>query len=416
MKIILLSDAETQGGAAIAASRLAVSLHESGHQVIRLVHQPDKENHYWETIQLDKKVFFFWRKIMRRLSNSIGTKNDKIIVAKDLSIILGHLQPDVINFHNLHGAAHFGWTVDLLDTASRYAPVVWTLHDMWSFTGRCAYNYTCRRFETGCNSSCPTPDEYPELPPQKIARVWNDRYKTLLRHMDVVAVTPSAWLASEARLGMWKSHPVEVIPNGLPLRIYDSLDRSLARRALQIEPEGPVLLVASESLADRRKGMALFLESLKFIAQRPLTILTMGNSNLVINIPGIKVYPLGYISHERTKALVFNAADIFIHAAIADNLPNVVVESLACGTPVIGFSIGGMPEMVRENATGWLALDISALSLAKTINLALKRIENKNALRDTSRAIAEAEYGDDLMAQRYSALFYSMKSNATSHF
>src|SRR5262249_5214313 len=125
-------------------------------------------------------------------------------------------RPDIINVHNLHGAAPWGWGPRLVEVCLEFAPVVWTLHDMWSFTGRCAYSYDCEKFISGCDASCPTPDEEPKLPAERIHAAWEERRALYARHVDdLVIVTPSRWLAEQARRGMFARHRIEVIPYGL---------------------------------------------------------------------------------------------------------------------------------------------------------------------------------------------------------
>jgi glycosyltransferase involved in cell wall biosynthesis len=128
-----------------------------------------------------------------------------------------------------------------------------------------------------------------------------------------------------------------------------------------------------------------------------------GGSQLVTGLGSQCV--LGYIDHERTRVLAFNAADLFVHPAPVDNLPNVVMESIACGTPVVGFPTGGVAEMVRPGQTGWLASTISAEELAKTIVRALDDSSDPASMRQSCRAIAEAEYGVGVQAQRYLQLY-----------
>ena len=147
------------------------------------------------------------------------------------------------------------------------------------------------------------------------------------------------------------------------------------------------------------------LEALRATITRPLTILLMGRGKLPDVGPGIEVISLGYIDHERTKVLAYNAADLFLHPACVDNLPNVVMESIACGTPVVAFPIGGVPDMVRPGVTGWLARELSGEALGLVIEESIKSMADGLNLRGKCREVAEAEYGDELQASRYVSLF-----------
>ncbi len=146
--------------------------------------------------------------------------------------------------------------------------------------------------------------------------------------------------------------------------------------------------MAGVHLAERRKGVGIAIEAIKKTRHRPLTLLTLGSDPPAIDLPDVWVHHLGFIDHERTKALVFNAADLFIHPALADNLPNTVIESIACGTPVIAFDVGGLPELVIPGKTGWLVPGSDAESFAQAIDIALEEIASGAELRNTCRQLA----------------------------
>lgn len=400
MHILLLSDYESQsGGAAISASRLAEAFIDNGQQTTRLVSYPDGKKHRWETISLSPS-FLAWMGL-RKLPRSFAKPFANREAVRKLALLLKILKPDVINIHNVHGALSNGWSAELLLICQEFAPVIWTLHDMWSFTGRCAFSFECEKYLTGCDETCPTPHEYPCLPSREISKAWQDRVNFFQKSSRLAAVTPSAWLAAKAREGLWQGLRVERIPNSLPLDVYAPVEKTVARQALGLDVRSPVLLMAGVNLAERRKGIGIAIEAITKTRQRPLTLLTLGSDPPPINLPDVWVQHLGFIDHERTKALVFNAADLFIHPALADNLPNTVIESIACGTPVIAFGVGGLPELVHPGKTGWLAPGSDAESFAQAIDIALKEIVSGAGLRDTCRQVAKDEFSSELQGRRY---------------
>lgn len=404
----MLSDWETQfGGAAICASRLAESLCTLGHKVTRVVACLDGKNHPWVSLELQPSL---WGWAVHRLfPGTVWEIYSRWEIRRRLRRILAAIRPDVINIHNLHGAVNASsWPFEMVPDCASVAPVVWTLHDMWSFTGRCAYNNNCPKYLTGCDASCPTPKEYPALVPHKIADAWKGRQMIFQRYPSLVAVAPSHWLTQSAQQGFWSEHPVKTIPYGLPLGVYRPVDRILACQALEIPSDGFVLMVAAFNLSDPRKGGEQFLQALRLMKTRPLTIITLGGGSPAVEIGGVQVYPLGYVDHERTKVLAYSAADVFVHPSLADNLPNTVMESIACGTPVASFRVGGTPDMVRPGQTGWLTVDITSSALAASLDQACGEIASGYDLRRECRKVAEAEYGDELQAQRYIDLFNSI--------
>jgi len=408
MRIALLSDYETAGGAAIAASRLAGGLMGAGHEVVRLVNSSDGRRHDWKICKLSATVQnSFSQRVVRRLMTTSQRRamSQREMISR-LDSMLEEIRPDVINVHNIHGIDQ---PLGLVQTCCKYAQVVWTLHDMWSFTGRCAYAYDCRRFVSGCNSECPSPHEYPALEPSQIHDAWQRRARLFADQRGIVGVTPSRWLRDEALNGLWKGHRVEHIANGLPLDMYRIEDRHFARRALDLpESDAPVLMVAAQDLSDRRKGAAQLWQALAHVSVKPLVVLTLGDGAAPPAIEGVDVRPLGYIDHERTKMLAYNAADVFVHPAPVDNLPNVVVEAIACGTPVIAFPTGGLPELVQRGQTGWLAADNSASSLATAIEEALVDLAAGEDLRERCRAVAERDYSIERQVREYLGVFGSL--------
>lgn len=403
MHFVMLSDQETMGGAAIAASRLATALVAAGHRVTRIVATPSGRHHPWTTLPVPAWTWLY--RVLRRALPVAGREAlDRRNAEQWLAKTLDQLRPDILNLHNLHGARLGGWSPHLAAICLEQAPTLWTLHDMWSFTGRCAYNGDCRRFVTGCTADCPTAHEYPALAPNRIAGAYAARQALYNACPDLVAVAPSRWLAAEAQAGLWCGRRVEVIPYGLPLDVFAPMDRAAARAALGVRPCGPVLLVVAQRLDDPRKGGALLAQALRGCRPRPLTVLTLGSGTLPLHEPDIAQIALGFVQDEQTMVCAYNAADVFVHPARQDNLPNVVLESIACGTPVVGLPIGGVPDIVRTDETGWLAAKADADALTEALENALTFIRDQGDLRASCRRIAESEYAAPLQAARYAAL------------
>lgn len=408
MKILMLSDFETDGGAAIVAERLATALSRRGHSISRVVYGADQEPHSWSRYRLLPRNQLAYRTFRRSLSSPLADKADRVITRRSYAKILRRERPDVVNIHNLHGALDVGWSLDLVHESASNHPTVWSLHDMWSFTGRCAYSYDCMKFIEGCDHHCPTPHEYPSLEPALIAGAWSARKELLASHPNMVAVSSSRWLAQVASAGSWRSHEVSVIPYGLPLDVFRPTDGPTARNMLGIPSSGLVLLVAAADLADRRKGFHLFVEALRKASVPPLTLVTFGRGRPNVNIPGVTEKHLGFLEDDRKKAAAFSAADVYVHPAIAEAMGYVVMESLACGTPVLAFPVGGVVDMVRPSTTGWLATDVSSDALRSALEKAFRDLQAGLDLSKGCRRVAELEYGDDLMAERYETLFLSM--------
>lgn len=405
MKIVVISDYEWFGGAAIACARYAEKAHASGHEVVRIVAHRDAGTQKVEFRVLNASNRLGLRLLRRAMPTRKRNELDARLIQRSLSKILAELEPDVINVNNLHGGAN--WRPELVRICRLQAPTVWTLHDEWSYTGRCAYTGECRKFIAGCDASCPTPHEFPSLHPSLIAAEWNTKAGLCMGPgFPLVGVSPSRWVASEAKAGVWRSRRVEVIPYGLDLSVFEPLDRRLARTALSIQDDGfPIILAVAQFLSDRRKGMDLLWDALAGIERA--TLLVFGQGSPLPVPPNIRLIHLGRIDYDRMKALAYNAADIFVHAARAEAMGLTTMESIACGTPVVAFAVGGLVDMVRPGITGWLAHEVSAQSLEAAIKRAIAD-KARDGMRETCRQVAIADYDIDMQVKRYDALFASM--------
>ena len=407
MKLLILSDLESTGGAAIACQRLTQGLTSLGAECVRAVGSMDGGAATQEKFLLSPgKRFegiaafaasFHRERVAQKLAN-FGSR-------RHLRWWLRHLKPEVINIHNLHKAK---WDIALVEECARHAPVAWTLHDMWSMTGRCCYNYDCQKFTAGCDASCPTPHEYPQMEPARIADAWAAKKRVLEKHPNITAVCPSHWMASQARRGIWKGGHVQTIANGLDLSLYQPGDAKAARAALGLQPDIPTLLVVADYLKERRKGGGLLEGALAAAKARPLQILTLGHAPPEIHVSGVHHTHFGYISSDRMKAVLYSACDLLLHMAPVDNLPNTVAESLACGTPVVAHATGGVPEMVKPGQTGWLTQQFDAQSFAASLDAALDALQSGVSLRPACRQFAETHFDLARQAGQYLALFQTL--------
>src|ERR1019366_4607030 len=199
-----------------------------------------------------------------------------------------------------------------------------------------------------------------------------------------------------------------VIPNGLDVEAFAPRNRAFARDTLGLPQQAKVLLFAAHTVSERRKGFSLLVEALAGLREDPnLFLLAVGGYSAVEQI-GIPCCPLGYISNERLLSIVYSAADLCVVPALQETGPMIAIESLACGTPVVGFPAGDMPDIVRPGLTGLLVPLGDSQALREGIRGMLARPEALAEMRLNCRQIAVGEYSLEILARRYISLYETM--------
>ena len=312
---------------------------------------------------------------------------------------------DIVQMYNTHGG-YFSHSV--LPALSKKRPLVWRLSDMWPFTGHCSYSYDCDRWKTGCGS-CPILDEHPKLRRDTTAFLWRHKEKIYKRsRIDVVA--PSKWILRLAQesplLGRF---PVHWIPNGVDIEVFHPMPKMAVRDILGFKEHDKVVFFSAHVVDVPRKGGMYLKAALEILAQKKMDnvkILLVGERwGAKEELPFPSTH-MGYVSHDLMMAMAYSAADVFVLPTLAENLPNGVIESMACGTPCVSFDIGGVPDAVRHKETGYLARYKDAEDLAAGIEYVLKKdIDQIQKMKRHCREVAVAEYSLELQAKRFAELY-----------
>jgi len=258
---------------------------------------------------------------------------------------------DVVHFHNLHGNYFNPFALPAL-TESK--PSVWTLHDMNSMTGHCAYAFDCNKWQTGCGN-CLHPESYPPITKDRTAEMWHDK-KLIYKESDLELIVPSQWLKNIVEKSILKDKRVHLIYNGIDERIYRSLDKHAIRKMFKIPPNAVIIsFVAHGGLIDKRKGGDFILEAHKyFTAKYPnvFFICIGGTSN---KAPTERLLQIPFVLDEEKLVQLYCTSDIFLFPTLADNCPLVILEVMGCGVPIISFNTGGVPELIEHGKTGLIA-------------------------------------------------------------
>lgn len=316
---------------------------------------------------------------------------------------------DIVTLHWVAGFLDYEGVFGHFTRTRKSTPFVWRLADMGALTGGCHYDQGCGRFAQKCGA-CP---EIGSTVENDLSRqVWERRNLALeaLGPGRMHLVGTSRWIAAEAkRSSLLGRFPVTIIPNGLDVSVFRPLDKMFSRDVLEIPRESKVVLFAADSAAHKRKGFAQLAEAIEGIpadasGAENLTLVSVGGGKPELK-GGHRHVHAGRISDDRLLAMAYSAADVFVIPSLQESFGQTVIESLACGTPVIGFDTGGIPDMVRPGQTGWLVPTGDVPALRETIVRALTDSEGRARMAAECRRVAVEEYSLEVQAPKYVRLY-----------
>jgi glycosyltransferase involved in cell wall biosynthesis len=415
LRVLHLATLES-GGAGVAAYRLHRGLRKIGiNSVMSVLHKSsnDPSVHWIHGVQdsdVNPQAVSLWPHLLQQWGGTLQRFPDRsrslcFFSTPDSNIAL---EQQVKNFNviNMHWVAGL---VDIQRMPEIFAgkKLFWTLHDMNPFTGGCHYAQDCTRYETGCHD-CPQLGPGPE---DIVHNIWNIKQESY-RKLDLTIVTPSRWLGDcSQKSALFRSFPHRVIPYGLDLEDYSPMDSSLARQQLGLSKHAKIILFGASAVSDYRKGFDLFLNAIthlpRFAKGIKIILAAFGQSKDLscINSP----YPLHSLGHLNTALelrTAYSAADVFVIPTREDNLPNTVLESLACGTPVVAFNLGGLPDMIVHRQTGYLAPFPDVEDMARGIYWIIQ--QNALEFQQNCRQFVIQNYELKTQAENY-AFLYSEK-------
>lgn len=408
MKVLQLwrSDSgEFGGGGAVAMYRLHSGLRQAGIDSkilcqFKTTNSPEVLQYHSNLEQLEK--------ILKQVTSRLGLNNIHRLSSFKIKQHPAYLDADILHFHGIHG----GFISYLaLPALTESKPTVFTLCDMWAMTGHCAFSYDCDRWKIGCGK-CPYPDSNPSIKRDATRLEWKLK-DWVYSHSNLTIVSKSTWLTELARQSLLSRYPIYQIPNGIDTSTYQPLDREQCRSELGIPLDKKVLMFAALKLDNFQKGGDLLLKALQSLPASLKTetvLLTFGKGGETLaEAVGMQTINLGYVSDDRRKAICYSAADLFLFPTRAESFGNVALESIACGTAVVSFKVGGVTEHVRHGITGYLAEPGNSQDFCNGI---LQLLEDRNLgtqMSQQCRAIALQEYSLELCTQRHIDLYKTLK-------
>lgn len=409
MRVLIVNAYDTKGGAARAAYRLHQGLQTINVKSQMLVYQ--KRAHQDSTVELVSGRWVrqsvratMWRdrRLRKRLQPTFfwsTNTTDNLLTRK-----INAMKPDIVHLH---------WIGDgylPIQSLKRInAPLVWTLHDMWAFTGGCHHSCGCTRYQHLCGN-CPILNS--NQTHDMSQRIWSIKHEHW-HDLNLNVITPSNWLAECARASsLLRPYLVQVIHNGIDTMDFKPIDKHVARNVLNLPADRHLLLFgALNSTSDPNKGFQHLATALKLLTQREtnLEILIFG-ANKPDNPPdfGLPVHYLGQLNDTSSLVLAYNAADVFVAPSEQENLSNTVMEALACGVPCVTFNIGGMPDLIQHQYNGYLAEPFSSEDLASGIIWTLAKQE---ALSANARQTVLKKFELTQIAEQYQVLYEQIISH-----
>jgi glycosyltransferase involved in cell wall biosynthesis len=403
VSVVLINTFDSHGGAAISALRL----------------------HRYYAINGVDSTFLCWRKVgedqsveqlvSHRLLWMIDTSIGRIVDAASFpylgyasSSFLGHNKrvaaADVVHLHNLHGG-YFSLRALRLFAGKR---IVWTLHDMWAFTGNCSHSKDCERWLSGCGN-CPYLDDYPKLRFDTTRFLWKHK-KRIYEHLGISIVCPSRWLYEKAvRSPLFSNFQIHHIPNGIDVKVFSPMSKGEARRKLGLDSSGLFTIFVSNSLEDMRKGTDEFVTILKGIESEgvQLTVLLVGRGQFdsPSGFQHVKFRHVGNITSEAGMVDAYSAADFISFTSKAENLPSVLIESMACGTPAVSFNVGGVSEIIDHGKNGLIVENRDVNEFRQWVKTLASEPLQLRGMSEQAVAKVSRNFTIQMMAERYLQLY-----------
>ena len=415
MKVIHLNYSDIIGGAARGAYRVHLSLRKSGVDSRMWVNQ-SVSGDFTVEIPLNKfqrtvaKVYSYLVKLFIKIlkTENLTLHSPQIFSSRWVKKI-NNCDADIIHLH---------WTqnemLSISDISSIKKPIIWTLYDMWAFCG--AEHYTSEfRWKYGYqNRNRPTYESGFDL------NLWTWRRKINNWKKPINIITPSQWLGNcvkESKL--MNNWPIQVIPLPIDTDFWKPLKKNLAREALDLPKELPIVLFGAVGGGqDLRKGFDLLLASLKFLSDNQHTkniqLVVFGQTKPKI-LPNLNfsIHYIGHLYDDITLRTLYSAADVMIVPSRLEAFGQTASEAQACGTPVVAFDNGGLKDIILHLQTGYLANSFDTQDLANAIIWSLEQCKN-NTINIQSRNEAIRRFSYEIVAEQYKKIYERLLFNRLS--
>jgi glycosyltransferase involved in cell wall biosynthesis len=406
MKILILNTYDIKGGAARAAYRLHKALLVIGIDSQMLVQSKSSEDYtiisaerklykLLNTLRpiLDSVINLFYRNRTRTHFSSALLPSGNIVKR------INKINPDIVHLHWICGGM-----IRIEDLARINAPIVWSLHDMWAFTGGCHYDEECKGYENKCGN-CKVLSSKRSFDLSSI--IFNRKQKAFSKIENITVVGLSKWLNDSSKNSPLLKDKTHInLPNPIDTNIYRPFDKNKSRELWNLPSNKKLVLYgAMKSTSDPRKGFVELSQALNNLNRKDVEFVVFGSDKPKKSQEyGFKTHYLGNLSDDISLVTLYSAVDVMIVPSLQENLSNSIMESLSCGTPVVAFNIGGNSDMIKHKYCGYLANSFLSADLAHGIEWVLDN-SKKYDLSNNSRDHIIANFDSKLVASKYHELY-----------
>jgi protein O-GlcNAc transferase len=396
--ILLINTAAGRGGAAkIAHELLNQSFNRRGFNSKLLVNEAYITDDFIETIRHPNPALQRMLERYQRRKGLIDFFNFDSFYIKELEIFKN---ADIVHLNNLHGNY---FSLFALPEMTALKPTIWTLHDEQSFTGHCAFSLDCDRWQIACGS-CPDLRTYPMINKDTTDYLLATK-KRIYENSDLTIVCYSQWLQNKLSKSILQDKDIRLIYNGIDEKIFTPTDKIRAREQLKLPLDKTILLFcANGGIHNPQKGGNYVLEAYKHFQDNPdIVFVCVGGTEQESKAANWIDVP--YVEDEKTMALYYSAADLFIYPSLAETFGLVIAESMSCGTPVVAFNNSTIPELVSHQQTGYLAENKNTKDFIDGIHYFLENNALRNAASREARKVVLEKFTLDRMIDQYLALY-----------
>ena len=419
MRVLIVNTSDNTGGAAVAANRLKDALNNNGVKAKMLVR--DKNTDDITVVALPKSPWLKWNFLWERFCIFLHLHFKKLhlwevdtaLCGSDITELPEFKEADIVHLSWINqGMLSLKSIKKILESGK---PVVWTMHDLWMATGICHYTRGCSNNSTQCGNCVLLPGSGSN---KDLSNKVFMRKNSLLKQGHIHFVACSKWLQGEAlKSSLFVGQDITSVPNPIDAHLFHPSDKREARLRLNLPLDKKIILFVSQKVTDERKGAKYFVEAINKLTDahpemKQTTVIAIlgGHSEDITSLLSLPSYPLGYINQAKRIVDVYNSANAFVLPSLEDNLPNTIMEAMACGVPCIGFNVGGIPEEISHKSNGYVAEYKNADDLANGIYWVLEEADYEALSHDAVRKVNQC-YSQRAVAARYIEIYEKALKN-----